>query len=609
MGGSLSLKRLTQTFTVPRHRCPASPKSVDPIEHIQVRFILKFDLYCGWPRKKAKPKQMQPFPFWSLNQLLIRNAPGTYLAGTALSVVFSLCLLGALPSLNAEPAQEKPSVPTGTQAPPFAPGKYPYRLAWGANTVVAEVEPGIVSDDNPHQPHQIRIVDASGHLLRRLEADRVEDVRLVKPLVASEQGLLVVTTGGNSGLEDYYGFGKGAANRFHVSDAIQVDVKDLNGDGTAEIIAIYRLSDIDGGGEHHGANVTVVYQWNGTKYVEATRTFPALTRAREKEDQSALAAIEAKASQNSASQDNAAPDASDSEIDGHFNAAVGYLINATIAGDGTEAQAWLKDNVRADRLQLTIDIKKSVSESVQSMLSPLAQDSGDDSQVSAPIPATANSTKTASKATQKPQRAGVVAGQSLGIIKIGAARADVIAAIKGRPTANYDLKHGLTEDVWNSDGSDGAQDYGAEGYYSVSVWYRQGKVVQAQTVLTNQQRGKSPSLNALIARDRALKEVCYSMSYYDPSGETRGGVDFYCFDDVKKGIAYGISVNGDAYMTDKPDTLIIHVAGVPYIPFQGLTNVSRLNGAMLYQNQAEADKAIALKQKIKALHTGAHKKH
>ena len=313
--------------------------------------------------------------------LLIRTAGGTRRAVTALCLVTDLCFLGTPPSLNAEPAQEKPSVPAGAQAPPYAPDRLPYRLKWGTNTVVAEVEHGLVSDDDPHQPHQVRVVDASGHLLRRIEADRVEDVRLVKPLVAGEQGLLIGTTGGNSGLLDYYGFGKGVANRFHVSDAIQVDVTDLNGDGTAEIIAVYRLSDIDGGGEHHGPRVTVIYQWNGTKYVEATRSFPALTRAQEKEDQAALAAIEAKASQG-----NAAPGASDPEIDGHHNAAVGYLMNAMIAGDGPEAQAWLKDNVSAARLHLSSDVGKSVLESVQSMLSPLAQDAGDDPQASTPAP-------------------------------------------------------------------------------------------------------------------------------------------------------------------------------------------------------------------------------
>lgn len=562
---------------------------------------------------------MQSSPSWPLNRLLTRSTHGTCLAVTApyvisglvvvssITVVFSLCLLGTLPPLNAEPAQEKSPVSAGTQPPPFAPGKYPYRLKWGANTVVAEVEHGLVSDDDPHQPHQVRIVDASGHLLRRIGTDLVEDVRLVKPLVASEQGLLVVTTGGNSGLEDYYGFGKGAANRFHVSGAIQVDVKDLNGDGTAEIIAIYRLSDIDGGGEHHGAQVTVVYQWNGTKYVEATRSFPALTHAREKEDQSALVAIEAKASQS-----KGIPGASGPEIDGHYNAAVGYLINATIAGDGTEAQAWLKDNVKADRLHLAIDVRKSVSEAVQSMLTPLAQDSGDDSkdlsddsQASTPAPSRSAPNKAVSNMAQSPQRAGVVPGQSLGVVKIGAARADVIAVGKMRPTANYDLKHGLTEDVWSSHSTNVSDEY-----YSVSVWYRQGKVVQVEMMLTEKQRANSPSFNALIARDRSLKEVCYYMGNYDSSGPA-GGADFYCFDDVKRGIAYGINVNGDAYMTNKPDTLVIHVAGVPYIPFAGQTNVTRVTGAgsMLYQNPTEQDRAYALEKKLKSSQARSHKKH
>ncbi len=546
---------------------------------------------------------MRPRPLNRLLTLLTPTASGTRRAVTALCLVTNLCFLGTPPSLNAEPAQEKPPVPAGAQAPPYVPGRLPYRLQWGTNTVVAEVERGKVGDDDPHQPRQVRIVDASGRLLRRIEADRVEDVRLVKPLVAGEQGLLVGTTGGNSGLVDYDAFGTGVANRFHVSDAVRIDVRDLNGDGTAEVIAVYRLSDIDGGGEHHGPRVTVVYQWNGTKYAESTRRFPALTRAQEKEDQVALAAIEAKTSQS-----DAAPGASDSEIDGHHNAAVGYLMNAMIAGDGAEAQAWLKDNVRADRLQLSGEVRKSVWESVQSMLRPLAQDAGDDPQASVPAPNNAapkeaSPNRAGPTTAQSPQKAGVVPGQSLGILRIGEARADVIAAIKMRPTANYDLKNGLVEDEWSSDSANGS----GEGY-NISVWYRQGKVIQAQTTLTEQQRANVPTFNALVAQDRGLKEVCYYMGCYDSSGPA-GGADFYCFDDVRRGIAYGIGVNGDAYMTDKPRTLIIHVAGVPYIPFQGQTNVTRVTGSILYQNQAEQDRAGALETKLRSSQARSHKKH
>ena len=230
------------------------------------------------------------------------------------------------------------------------------------------------------------------------------------------------------------------------------------------------------------------------------------------------------------------------------------------------------------------------------MLSPLAQDSGDDAQASTPTPRTAPNPQGAT--------AGLVPGQSLGFVKIGEARADVIAAIKMRPTANYDLKHGLVEDEWSGTSTDGSGDY-----HSSMVWYRQGKVVQVQTTIAEQQKRNAPSFNTLIARDPGLKAICYGMSYYDPSGETRGGADFYCFDDVKRGIAFGIGVNGDAYMTNKPDTVIIHVVGVPYIPFQGLTNVSLVTGAgaVLYQNQTEQDRAFALEKK-KSSRAGAYKK-
>ena len=531
---------------------------------------------------------MQSSLYHPVNRLIVRNAGGTWSAGTIFTLFAGLCLLGTLPSLDAEPAQENSSFPARVQVSPYAPDKLPYHLRWGAYTVVAEIAAG---KDRDGGDQQVRIVDASGHLLCRIGADRVQDIRLVKPLVASEQGLLISTAGGNSGLGNYYGFGVGASNRFHVSDAIQVDVKDLNGDGTAEIIAVYRIEDMDGGGEHHGPQVTVVYQWNGTKYVQATRIFPALTRTKEKEYQAALLAIAAKASQS-----NAAPGKSEPEIDGHLNAIVGYAANAIMVGDQVEAQAWLKDNISAALLRLSSEVSKSARESIQSMLRPLAQDSGYDAIASPPAPNTPVSNTAAPDTAQYSQgaKAGFVPGQSLGILTIGEAREDVIAAIKMRPTANFDLKHGLVEDDWTHD-STGGSDTG----YNISVWYRHGKVVQAETSLTEQQRGNVPSFNTLVALDRSLQEVCYSMSCYDDSGQPTGGANCYCFDNIKRGITYAVNVNGEAYTTSKPDTLIIHVAGVPYIPFCGLTNVTRFTGAasILYQNQVEEDKAFALEKK------------
>ena len=165
------------------------------------------------------------------------------------------------------------------------------------------------------------------------------------------------------------------------------------------------------------------------------------------------------------------------------------------------------------------------------------------------------------------------------------------------------LAPSFTEEWWSNDNT-----HGLEEYYCLLIWYRQGKVVQAETTLTERQRANAPSFNALIARDRSLKEVCYYMGYYDPSGPT-GEVYFYCFDDVRRGIAYGIGVNGDAYTTDKPSTLIIHAVGVPYTPFQGQVNVTRVAGSILYQNQAEQDKAGALEKKLKSSQARSHRKH
>ena len=187
---------------------------------------------------------MRPRPLNRLLTLLTPTASGTRRAVTALCLVTNLCFLGTPPSLNAEPAQEKPPVPAGAPAPPYVPGRLPYRLKWGSYTVVADVKR---DKDGGYDGKQVRVVDARGRTLQQVGSDRVDAVRLVKPLVAGEEGLLVRLSGGNSGLADFHGFGAGAASRFVVSDALDVAVKDLDGDGTAEVAATYRFSDLDGG--------------------------------------------------------------------------------------------------------------------------------------------------------------------------------------------------------------------------------------------------------------------------------------------------------------------------------------------------------------------------
>jgi hypothetical protein len=237
-------------------------------------------------------------------------------------------------------------------APPFSPDRLPYRLTWGRDTVIAE---RVHSDEGGRQ---VRITDAHGRTLRRVAGDWVEDVRLVTPLVAREQGLLVETVSGNGGLADFDGFGAGARPRFTISGAVRADVKDLDGDGTGEVVVTYRFEDVDGGGEHHGTLATVVYAWDGAGYAEATRRFPKAARARAQEYKEQELALE---------RGHTSP----TEGDGHQNALLGYFANATLAGDGAAARAWLSGRPPVWHGHLSPDTAKEMADDLHSWIAPL----------------------------------------------------------------------------------------------------------------------------------------------------------------------------------------------------------------------------------------------
>ena len=312
---------------------------------------------------------MRPRPLNRLLTLLTPTASGTRRAVTALCLVTNLCFLGTPPSLNAEPAQEKPPVPAGAPAPPYVPGRLPYRLKWGSYTVVADVKR---DKDGGYDGKQVRVVDARGRTLQQVGSDRVDAVRLVKPLVAGEEGLLVRLSGGNSGLADFHGFGAGAASRFVVSDALDVAVKDLDGDGTAEVAATYRFSDLDGGGEHHGPLVTVVYRWDGKRFAEATKRFPEASRVRAKEYQAQLLASErASTPSQGGAEDKESADKESN--DGLRDAVLGYTANARFAGDAVEAGAWLQANIAAEHLRMPRAELDAAALEIRSCRDPLPQ--------------------------------------------------------------------------------------------------------------------------------------------------------------------------------------------------------------------------------------------
>ena len=205
----------------------------------------------------------------------------------------------------------------------------------------------------------------------------------------------------------------------------------------------------------------------------------------------------------------------------------------------------------------------------------------------------------------------IVPGKSLGKIAIGESREDVLTEMKARPTNNYDLKHGLVEDEWVVRLLDRKDNIPFSA--SLSVWYRQNKVVQIE--LANQStnfvgaRYSTPSFNALIARNGNLKKVCYSVGNYDEKGEAFAWADLLYYDDVRHGIAYGADLQDDLILTYRPERINVHVPGVPVIPFSGLTNVKLETSGNVnaYKTAADADRARVMSAKMAAHKVNNHK--
>ena len=429
----------------------------------------------------------------------------------------------------------------------YDPDKLPYRLKWGGYTVVAEVKR---DKDGEAEGKQVRIVDARGRTLRQVGSDRVDAVRLVKPLVAGEEGLLVRLSGGNSGLADFYGFGAGASRRFLVADALDVAVEDLGGTGTAEVVATYRFSDVDGGGEHHGPRVTAVYQWDGQRFAGATRRFPERARARAKEYQAQLLALGhdtpggAGVPPRGGDADKGDADKGDGDTggnDGHLNAALAYLANAGLAGDGAAAEAWLKSNVAADRLRMTGAVYKRFVEELRSCLTPLPLEeaAGDDSGADAGAVAGAGGTA-GPPAPDGPPPAGpappgrVVAGEACGRLRLGMSRGEV-RSLLGKPGETHSLPGGVTEDLWAPQ---------EDGRRNVDVLYRDGAAVQID--VSSPAYSTAAGVSTAAPFRRVLGEYpglsTASYSFEAPEG---GGYIQYFYDDRRQGIAFGIVTQDD----------------------------------------------------------------
>lgn len=105
--------------------------------------------------------------------------------------------------------------------------------------------------------------------------------------------------------------------------AMEVVLQDLDGDGRPELVlADYGIHHVTG--STHGPTTVLVLAWNGSHYVDATSRFPALPLSKAQQYQRGIAF-----------QDPKGWDASSADQ------AAGYLANAILAGEESQARAWL----------------------------------------------------------------------------------------------------------------------------------------------------------------------------------------------------------------------------------------------------------------------------
>jgi hypothetical protein len=130
-----------------------------------------------------------------------------------------------------------------------------------------------------------------------------------------------------------------AGNEFHLTkgvNSLNKPARDLNRDGRLELIlendAISHLN-----GSVHGATSVLVLQWNGSRYIDATRKFPQVAQARAAQFKQVILTR------------GCGLDWSPECLD----FATGFYANAFLAGNEATARAWLMNHGAKDWLLTT----------------------------------------------------------------------------------------------------------------------------------------------------------------------------------------------------------------------------------------------------------------
>lgn len=214
-----------------------------------------------------------------------------------------------------------------TAPPKFDPEKLPYRAAWGSFTVLAEK-----AGSEEFSPQRARILDSQGQLQREVRDERIADVSY--PTLARKGPDLRVdgfSGGAHCCSTTYFFTQEGGLRNVLIFDGNNGGinaVKDLNGDGRAEIIASSDALAYFGGLPYAASPwLIMVIGWDGTRYADQTKRFPERSlkqAAQYRKD--FLAALRQKG---------------DTAEDMRRLAAAGYYANSLAAGKGPAEWSWL----------------------------------------------------------------------------------------------------------------------------------------------------------------------------------------------------------------------------------------------------------------------------
>lgn len=212
----------------------------------------------------------------------------------------------------------------------------PYRAKWGPYTIVVETTSG-----DPHDkgnPQRVCIRDRRGRLLKQLRGIWVIEAKQVELTgrPSAELHLQFHTGGAYASVSDAYFTGEGGLRNMTViygEDLGVRSIKDLNGDGTPEIIVENpALGDFSGYNFHRHWPLVTVLEWNGKRYRNATQRYPKLALQQAQEMRKNLLKVWKEPAQERREWDEQ-------------DKVTAYYANMLAAGKGAEGRRWLKQHL------------------------------------------------------------------------------------------------------------------------------------------------------------------------------------------------------------------------------------------------------------------------